>query len=176
MKSPYTMEALKAYKELETYQFFVSGWVREPVTANINDKCGVKARVSTASVFIYEYKEYLWLLHWLGWFHFAWHIHWIPCRLYFLWMIYIDLVTCKCNLWLWYTLNIWATHVNSCWYSDSGPKNNKHVGVNLCILSFIWENSIKSEIKNFFFPEYRQWIKLDFSSTGPSLTGWMKLL
>lgn len=58
-KSPYTMEDLKAYKGLEAYQFFVSGWVREPVVAIINDKCVVKARVSTEELLVTNFLSLL---------------------------------------------------------------------------------------------------------------------
>lgn len=43
--SPFSMEDLRAYKSLEAYNFFTSGWVRQPAVTLRNDLYVISARV-----------------------------------------------------------------------------------------------------------------------------------
>ena len=43
--SPYTAEDLRSYKGLEAYNQMLNGWVREPGSQVISDKCVMKAKV-----------------------------------------------------------------------------------------------------------------------------------
>ena len=53
-RSAYTTDQFMAYKSLDAYRFFTSGWVREPLVAVINNLHVISARVSL-SIFIYVY-------------------------------------------------------------------------------------------------------------------------
>ena len=62
-RSAYTHKQLKSYKGLESYNQFVSGWVRERTSKEIKGKTLVMARVSKLSLIIshtlYVYCFYL---------------------------------------------------------------------------------------------------------------------
>lgn len=58
--STYTGEALKAYKSLEAYNFFIAGWVQEVLISFIKPELGlhvVKAKVS-AHLFTFCWKKF----------------------------------------------------------------------------------------------------------------------
>ena len=44
--STYTKEAMKAYKSLDAYNYFVSGWVREVLIKTVENTCVMKAKVN----------------------------------------------------------------------------------------------------------------------------------